>query len=135
MYYYLRVFLCTKLPTQAGMLIFEWGVLVPSRWTIMEREIYILLKLTDNQQHNQHELHQACCVGNLIPRIKPRQECTVVLQMCLMWYSKLQNKGKKEEVICSTVEGKVCWQNLCVKWFTQFNDDITSRGSCIPVLS
>ena len=25
----------------------------------MEREIYILLKLIDNQQHTQHELHQA----------------------------------------------------------------------------
>ena len=35
------------------------GVLVPSRWTIMEWEIYILLKLIDNKQHTQHELHQA----------------------------------------------------------------------------
>ena len=35
------------------------GVLVPNRWTIMEQEIYILLKLIENQQHSQHELHQA----------------------------------------------------------------------------
>ena len=41
------------------MLKLEWGVLVPNRWTIMEQEIYILLKLIDNQQHTQHELHQA----------------------------------------------------------------------------
>ena len=35
------------------------GVLVPSRWTIMEWESYILLKLIDNQQHTQHKLNQA----------------------------------------------------------------------------
>ena len=46
---------------QARTLKLEWGggVLVPNRWTIMEQEIYILLKLIDNQHHTQHELHTA----------------------------------------------------------------------------
>lgn len=36
---------------QACMLILEWGVLVPSRWTVMEQEIYMLLKLITDQPH------------------------------------------------------------------------------------
>ena len=40
--------------SQARTLKLEWGgVFVPNRWTIMEQEIYILLKLIDNQQHTQ----------------------------------------------------------------------------------
>ena len=35
------------------------GVLVPSRWTIMGGEFIYLLKLIDDQQHTQHEFHQA----------------------------------------------------------------------------
>ena len=45
---------------QAHTLKLEWGVLVPSRWTIMEQEIYILLSwLTINSIHNTNFIKQS----------------------------------------------------------------------------